>query len=187
MNNWIMLGAVLFLSACPKGGTSMSTETGGPGGGGSTEGGGGSTEGGGEGGGTQSARSFGDSEGMSLEERKYWKGQDDYLFRNVDDGKDKCGVAFTVEWVGRKQFRADAVKVNTSPYSVCDSIIAETVSLCREGEDEKSSVAAKIKGFRCGYGKPRTLTLDNGIVVYMGNNEESNFSDWAKPWLMKNL
>ncbi len=185
-----MLSAILFLAACPKGGGTMSTETGGPGGGGgTTESGGGSTEGGGggEGGGTQSARSFGDSEGMSLEERKYWRGEDDYLFQSVDGGKATCGVSFTVEWVNRKQFRTEAVKANTSPYSVCDSIVAETVSLCREGEDEKSSVASKIKGFRCSYGKPRTLTMDNGIVVYVGNHEESNFSAWAKPWLMKNL
>ena len=180
MKNAFMFGAMLFLTACPKGGSTMSTETGGPGGGGGDTGGGG-------GGAVEGARSFGDTDGMSLEERKYWKGEDDYLFRNVDEGKDKCGVTFTVEWVGRKQFRAEVEKTNHSPYGVCDAIVAETVSLCREGEDEKSSVAAKIKGFRCGYGKPRTLTMDNGIVVYMGNNEESNFSDWAKPWLMKNL
>ena len=180
MKNAFMFGAMLFLTACPKGGSTMSTETGSPAGGGGDTGGGG-------GGGGEGARSFGDTEGMSLEERKYWKGEDDYLFRNVDEGKDKCGVTFTVEWVGRKQFRAEVEKTNGSPYGVCDAIVAETVSLCREGEDEKSSVAAKIKGFRCGYGKPRTLTMDNGIVVYMGNNEESNFSDWAKPWLMKNL
>ncbi|MBA3456712.1 MAG: hypothetical protein H0T42_26720, partial [Deltaproteobacteria bacterium] len=45
-----------------------------------------------------------------------------------------------------------------------------------------------IKGFQCGYGKPRSLDLSKaGIVKYMGNNDEVNFSDWAKPWLMKKL
>ncbi len=57
----------------------------------------------------------------------------------------------------------------------------------REGSDEKAAVAAKIRGFRCGYGKPRTAALADGIVDYRNNHEESNFSDWAKPWLMRNL
>ena len=62
------------------------------------------------------------------------------------------------------------------------------MSLCREGDDEKASVKARIKGFQCGYAKPRTLDISkSGMVKYMGNNEESNFSDWAKPWLMKKL
>jgi hypothetical protein len=124
----------------------------------------------------------------SLEERKYWKGQMDYINRGIDDGEKQCGVKFTFEFIEKEKLRAEADKNNNSPYGICDSIVQEVVSLCREGEDEKSSVKAKIKGFQCGYGKPRKLDLNkSGIVKYMGNNEESNFSDWAKPWLMKKL
>ncbi len=124
----------------------------------------------------------------SLEERKYWKGQMDYINRGIDDGEKQCGVKFTFEFVEKPKLREAAEKNNNSPYGICDSIVQEVVSLCREGEDEKASVKAKIKGFQCGYGKPRKLDLGkNGIVKYMGNNEESNFSDWAKPWLMKKL
>ena len=124
----------------------------------------------------------------SLEERKYWKGQMDYLNRSLEDGEKQCGVKFTFEWVDKPKLREAAEKNNNSPYGICDSIVQEVTSLCREGEDEKSSVKAKIKGFQCGYAKPRTLDLSKaGIVKYMGNNEESNFSDWAKPWLMKKL
>jgi len=123
----------------------------------------------------------------SLEERKYWKGQMDYINRGIDDGEKQCGVKFTFEFVGKEKLRADSEKNQSSPYGVCDSIVQEVVSLCREGEDEKASVKAKIKGFQCGYAKPRNLDLKNGMLKYMGNNEESNFSDWAKPWLMKKL
>ncbi|MBC7976632.1 MAG: hypothetical protein H7138_16790 [Myxococcales bacterium] len=124
----------------------------------------------------------------SLEERKYWKGQMDYINRGIDDGEKQCGVKFTFEFVEKPKLREEAEKNNNSPYGICDSIVQEVVSLCREGEDEKASVKAKIKGFQCGYGKPRKLDLGkSGIVKYMGNNEESNFSDWAKPWLMKKL
>jgi hypothetical protein len=123
----------------------------------------------------------------SLEERKYWKGQMDYINRSIDDGEKTCGVKFTFEFVGKEKLRTEAEKNNNSPNGICDGIIQEVTSLCREGDDEKASVKAKIKGFQCGYAKPRNLELKGGIVKYMGNNEESNFSDWAKPWLMKKL
>jgi hypothetical protein len=124
----------------------------------------------------------------SLEERKYWKGQMDYLNRSLESAAEKCGVKFTFAWVDKPKFRAAAEKNNNSPYSICASMVDEVESLCREGDDEKSSVKAKIKGFECGYGKPRKATIGkNGILKYMGNHEESNFSDWAKPWLMKQL
>jgi hypothetical protein len=124
----------------------------------------------------------------SLEERKYWKGEMDYINRVLADGEKQCGVKFTFEFIDKPKLRAEAEKNNNTPNGICDSIITEVTGLCREGEDEKASVKAKIKGFQCGYGKPRTLELStSGIVKFMGNNEESNFSDWAKPWLMKNL
>ena len=78
-------------------------------------------------------------------------------------------------------------KNNWSPYGVCSAIVDEVGSLCRAGEDEKTAVKAKIKGFKCGYAAARTLDLKGGIITYMGNNEQANFSDWAKPWLMKHL
>jgi hypothetical protein len=156
-----MIGVLVFLASC-AGGMQLGTSSGGTGG------------------------TAGD-DGMSLEERKFWQGQKDYIDRSLKEGEAKCGVAFSFEWVDRATLRAEAEKNNNSPNGICDSIIDEVVSLCREGEDEKSSVAAKIKGFQCGHAKARTLALEGGIVKYMGNNEESNFSDWAKPWLMKHL
>ncbi|HUS32502.1 MAG TPA: hypothetical protein VMZ53_28570, partial [Kofleriaceae bacterium] len=172
---------ILIVTGCMKsgGGASFSTENG------TSSGGGGG--GGGEGD-EASGRNTGDTSGLSLEERKYWRGQEDYLFRSIDAGPENCGVKFSFQWdTDRKTFRDKAEANNNSPYSICASMVDEVTSLCREGEDEKQSVAAKIKGFRCGYGHPRKATIEDGIVVYMGNHEESNFSDWAKPWLTKNL
>lgn len=123
----------------------------------------------------------------SLEERKFWKGQMDYLNRSLDSASEKCGVKFTFAWVDKPKLRAAAEKNNNSPYSICASIVDEVEGLCREGEDEKSSVAAKIKGFQCGYGNPRSLSLSRGIIRLMGNTSEANFDDWAKPWLQKQL
>lgn len=124
----------------------------------------------------------------SLEERKYWKGQMDYLNRSIEAAQKSCDTKFSFEWVDKPKFRESAEKEGASPNGVCASIIDEVESLCREGEDEKSSVKAKIKGFQCGYTKPRKLEMSKaGVVKYMGNNEESNFSEWAKPWLTKRL
>jgi hypothetical protein len=123
----------------------------------------------------------------SLEEKKYWKGQMDYMNRALDDAEKQCGVKFTFEWVDKAKLRTEAEKNNNSPNGICDNIVNEVAGICREGDEEKTAVKAKIKGFQCGYQKPRALDLKGGVVKLMGNNEEANFSDWAKPWLMKKL
>lgn len=123
----------------------------------------------------------------TLEERTFWKGQMDYMNENLKSASEACGVKFTFDWVNKAKLRDAAAKNSNSPNGICSAVVDEVGSLCREGQDAKDSVKAKIKGFTCGYAKPRTLDLKGGIVKYMGNNEEANFSDWAKPWLMKHL
>jgi hypothetical protein len=123
----------------------------------------------------------------SLEERQYWKGQMDYVQRSLDAANKSCGTKFSFDWVDKPKLRAEAEKASVSPYGVCVSIVDEVEGICREGDDERKSVSSKIKGFTCGYAKERNLSMSGGIVRYMGNNEQSNFSQWAKPWLLKNL
>ncbi len=165
-----LMGALLSVVGCTKGGTQFSTESGG------------TAEPGGTSGGASD-----NTPGLSLEERKFWQDQKDYIDRSLKAGQETCGVTFSFDWVDRATLRAEAAKTGHSAYGICSAIIDEVVGLCNQGADEKASVAAKIKGFRCGYGKPRTYALDAGIVTYMGNNVESSFSETAKPWLMKNL
>jgi hypothetical protein len=123
----------------------------------------------------------------SLEEKKYWKNEMDYMQRSLDAANEKCGMKFTFDWVDKAKLREEASNTNTSPNGICSSIIDEVRGICGEGEDEKKAVAAKIKGFACGFAKDRKLTLAGGIVKFMGNNDQPNFSEWAKPWLLKNL
>ena len=123
----------------------------------------------------------------SLEEKKYWKDQMDYLNRSIDAASEACGVKFTFAWVDKAKLRSSAEKAGHSPYGICASVVDEVFSLCREGDDEKAAVKAGIKGFKCGFANPRKLDLKGGIVTYMGNNDQSNFSQWAKPILEKNL
>ncbi len=111
----------------------------------------------------------------------------DYLSRSLDSASEKCGVKFTFEWVDKPTLRTETEKTSHSPYGVCSGVIDEVESICREGEDETASVKAGIKGFRCGYAKERTLSLKKGVVTYMGNNVQSNWSDWARPILLKAL
>lgn len=123
----------------------------------------------------------------SLEEKKFWKGQMDYVQRSLDDAQTQCGVKFTFGWVDKPKLRAETEKAGHTPNGVCASIVEEVAGICREGEDEKKAVKAKIKGFTCGHAKDRKLSLAGGVVKYMGNNDQSNFSNWARPWLLKNL
>jgi hypothetical protein len=123
----------------------------------------------------------------SLEERKFWKGQMDYLQQEIDTANKDCGVKFSFDWIEKEKLRDAAAKHQNSPYGICDQVVNEVDSLCRNDADSKASVVSKIKGFTCGYSNPRSLDMKGGIVRYMGNNEEANFSDWAKPWLEKHL
>ncbi len=123
----------------------------------------------------------------SLEEKTYWKKQMDYINKAVEKADKACDLKLTFEFVDKDKLRTEAEKNKNSANGICGAIIEEVATLCRKGEDEKTAVKAKIKGFQCGFAKPRTLDLKGGLVTYMGNNQESNFSDWARPWLMKHL
>ncbi len=123
----------------------------------------------------------------SLEDKKFWKGEMAYVEKSLKLGETKCGVKFSFEWVDKEKLHVETEKNRNSPSGVCNAIIDQVWQLCGNGEDEKAAVKAKIKGFKCGYAKPRKLELSGGIITLMGNFVEANFSDWARPWLMKNL
>jgi hypothetical protein len=123
----------------------------------------------------------------SLEEKKFWKGQSDYINKTLGKSEKACGVKFTFELIDKEKLRTETEKNHQSPSGVCNSIIEEVSTVCRQGDDEKAAVKAKIKGIQCGFAASRNLALKSGTLTYMGNNKESNFSEWARPWLMKNL
>ena len=123
----------------------------------------------------------------SLEEKKFWKDQTDYVNEKLASANEQCSTKFSFDWVDKATLRDQTKKHGHSPNGVCGEIIAVVESICRSGDDGKQAVKAKIKGFTCGYAQPRALDLKGGIVKYMGNNEESNFNDWAQPWLEKHL
>jgi hypothetical protein len=123
----------------------------------------------------------------SLDDKKYWQRQLDYVNKNLESANRACDAHFTFEFIDKDHLR-DVEKTHHTPNSVCSAVIDEVGDICRnEGADGKKAVQEKIKGFQCGFGKPRELDLKGSTVKYMGNNEEGNFSAWAKPWLMKHL
>ena len=123
----------------------------------------------------------------SLEEKKYWQGQQSYLDRSLAEAEKKCDVKFTFEVVDKAKLREEHDKKNHTPYAVCDGMIQRVIILCRAGGEEKAAVKSKITGFQCGHGKPRSLSLDKGIVRYRNNLDEANFDDWAKKALTQRL
>ena len=123
----------------------------------------------------------------SLGDKEYWKKQQNYIDSALKSANKACDTQLAVEWVDRDKFKEESEKAKGSANGICKSIVDELGSLCRKGADEKSAVKAKITALKCGFAKPRTLDLKAGTLTYMGNNEESNFSDFARPWLLKNL
>ncbi|MEO7731803.1 MAG: hypothetical protein ABIY55_12575, partial [Kofleriaceae bacterium] len=102
----------------------------------------------------------------SLEEKTYWKKQMDYINKAVEKTDKACDLKLTFEFVDKDKLRTEAEKNKNSANGICGAIIEEVASLCRKGEDEKTAVKAKIKGFQCGFAKPRTLDLKGGLVTY---------------------
>ena len=123
----------------------------------------------------------------SLEDKTYWKPQQTLIDRSMVEVEKRCGPGIAFEWVDKPKFRAAAEKSQYTPFGVCDNMVQLVASICRAGEDEKKAVGAKIKTISCGYAKARTLDLKGGKLKYMGNNDEGNWHDWAKPALTKKL
>jgi hypothetical protein len=123
----------------------------------------------------------------SLEEKKFWKLQTERIDRSLAETEKVCGFKPTFEFLDKEKLREHSEKTKSSPYGICDNIVLLVNTICREGEDEKAAVREKISGFQCGFATPRTLQLDKKIVKYGGNNAEYNFTDWAKPLLLKKL
>jgi hypothetical protein len=123
----------------------------------------------------------------SLEEKKFWKKQQNYIDEQLKTAEKACGVKFKFEWQDQATLRSETEKTKHSPNGVCGAIVDSVASVCREGDDEKATVKAKISTIQCGFAKERSLDLKGTVLKYLGNNTQSNFSDWAKPWLLKHL
>ena len=123
----------------------------------------------------------------SLEEKKFWKRQRDYVDETLKRTNKACDTNLTFDWENQTQLRTEVEKTKHTPNGVCTSIISEVASLCRQGDDEKAAVKAKITSLSCGYAKERSLDLKGGKLRYLGNNTQANFSEWARPWLLKHL
>jgi hypothetical protein len=123
----------------------------------------------------------------SLEEKKYWKRQKDYLDEHMKVAEKHCKAKFTFNWVDQPTLRSETEKTKHMPHSVCGNIIDAVRSICQDGEEEAATVRAKITGFSCGFAANRTVKLEGGIVKFAGNNVQPNFLNWAKPILLKSL
>lgn len=123
----------------------------------------------------------------SLEERKYWKRQRDYVEEHLKGVERACGFKPNFEFHDQPTLRSETEKTRHSPMGVCNTLVDEIASICREGKDEASSVKAKISTIQCGFAADRSLDLKSNTLRYLGNNTQANFSNWARPWLLKHL
>jgi hypothetical protein len=125
--------------------------------------------------------------GESLEEREYWAKQMSYMKTSLDDANTRCKTTFSYDWVNKPELRKKAEEHGHSPNGICSAIVDQIDTICRASDDAQGAVKAKIKSIKCGYADKRSLSMKGGTVIYMGNNVEANFSDWAGPWLKKHL
>ena len=123
----------------------------------------------------------------SLEDKEFWKGQQTYIDRSMVEVEKRCGPGITFEWIDKAKFREATEKSQYKPYGICDNMLQLVARVCGDSEDGKKAVTAKIMTVACGYSKSRTLDLKGGKLKYLGNNDQANFWDWAKPALTKKL
>lgn len=125
----------------------------------------------------------------NLEEKKFWKQESERIDRSIKKTNEVCGTKLEFEFLDKPKLRAsaEAEKTKSSPYGVCDRVVNLVHSICLGGDDEKQAVLAGIKKIQCGFSNPWKLDLKAGTVVFHGNNTQYNFSEWAKPLLMKKL
>jgi hypothetical protein len=119
----------------------------------------------------------------SLEERRYWKAE----MRDIEDYRaeavQSCGVELTFEYIGKDALRADAERAKYLPHVLCGYIVKEVGSQCRDGEKQKASVAAKVKGIQCTFGDKRSVTVKNGIVLLKGNGDMHSLAGYVRDQL----
>lgn len=124
----------------------------------------------------------------SMEEKKFWKRERDYIDKEIAFVDKQCGSKLAFDWVDKPTLRAETEKTNHTPNGVCGNIINLVGMICKNGDDEdKATVKSKITTIQCGFAKERKLELKGGVLKYQGNNNQANFGDWAKPWLLKHL
>src|SRR5258706_13263300 len=98
----------------------------------------------------------------SLEEKKFWKRQRDYVEEHLKTAERACGVKFNFDWHPPATLRSETEKTKHSPNGVCTAVIDTVASICREGADEKATVKAKISAISCGFSSDRSLDLKGG-------------------------
>lgn len=110
----------------------------------------------------------------SLEERKYWRAKMDRIEGKLKEAIESCGVELTFEYVGKEALRENAEKEKYAPNVLCQYVIEQVGSRCRDGDKPKAAVARKVKGMQCTYGAKRSVTFKNGIVLLKGNGHDFN-------------
>jgi hypothetical protein len=128
-----------------------------------------------------------DESNESIEEKKFWKKETEYVNKEIESAGKRCDTEFAFEWIDKPKLRSEAERSKYTPYGICSNMVKLVEATCRNDEDAKAAVKKKIKTIKCGYAKPRKLDLKAGTLTYMGNNEEANMWDWGKPALEKKL
>ncbi len=122
----------------------------------------------------------------SLGEKKIWREQEEYLKGEGADMKDVCGKDIPGSfdkptWKGQ-------LETSNSVYGYCASLYSTLRGLCGY-PDGKEAVQKKINKIECAFGgkDKRALSLSGGTLKMIIDWEASNYDDFIKEWLLKNL
>jgi len=132
---------------------------------------------------------------MTLRQREFAKGQDDYFKREIDSANDRCSTKFAakIDWnsfKGEIDKHLDGKHASSySFYGFCAEPLGTMAGMCGDSEDSKSSVKKRIKSYTCKFGGKgkRKIELKGSSLTMWVDWEAANYGDYIKGYLGKVL
>ena len=122
----------------------------------------------------------------SLGEKKIWREQEQYLAGEGTDMKTVCGKDIPASF--DKPSYKDQLEGSYSVYGYCGELYSALRTICAD-PDGKAAVQEKISKLECAFGgkDKRALSLKGGTLKMIIDWDASNYGDFIKAWMLKNL
>jgi hypothetical protein len=122
----------------------------------------------------------------SLGEKKIWREQEQYLAGEGTDMKTVCGKDIPASF--DKPSYKGQLEGSYSVYGYCGELYSALRTICADA-DGKAAVQEKISKLECAFGgkDKRALSLKGGTLKMIIDWDASNYGDFIKAWLLKNL
>ncbi len=122
---------------------------------------------------------------QSLAEKEQYAFEDKHMTSSVENANKQCKANIVLEW-DWSNFDKAALKERGAA-SFCNEVFSAISNICSDSADGLEAVQNNIKTVTCGYATPRSITLENGNLVFGMNYDAANDRDAVYEFLKNNL